>query len=408
MHEDQSSEWETSLGLKLSDEDEQLLQPIHVNTITVCNLQDFNDKRLTESAAFKSVISSPDLQDLKLFIAQEDEEASPENNIYFPERYDIDCLPRTIIGAGALGLDLRAVNPGSGPDSGFPALRVLALGNYVLSHEWQIDWIASLGRQNDSGGLEELYLDDCIILFQADIAAPLETGTTVIGTDSDGNSMEISNDNYPSKQWLVNKGAGDWNDITVQFDIRWHAVFSRWKDTMQGLKILKVGSGSWNGEHNDAIYNAEFWHQNTNNNADEVDTALPKYRMERSKFRQELQDQVFLNFASPGPHQKVVGTRESQVRYQNGVGLDQVGQKFLRYYKYDMGMGPTQWSEEDEEGEQQEDGGLWDMGTTEQDCNALLELLNTVEARRLGLPLQELHGRDLQSALRENKRLLVL
>ncbi|KAF0318183.1 F-box domain protein [Colletotrichum asianum] len=426
MHEDQSSEWETSLGLKLSDEDEQLLQPIHVNTITVSNLQDFNDKRLTESAAFKSVISSPDLRDLKLFIAHEDEEASPENNIYFPERYDIDCLPRTWLSpelskhlktlslyckdywGWCPRLDLRAVSPGSEPDSGLPALRVLALGNYVLSHEWQIDWIASLGRQNNSGGLEELYLDDCIILFQADIAAPLETGTTVIGTDSDGNSMEIPNDNYPNKEWFVNNGAGDWNDITVQFDVRWHAVFSRWKDTMQGLKILKVGSGSWNGEHNDAIYNAESWHQNTNNNANEVDVALPRYRRERSKFRQELQDQVFLNFASPGPQQKVVGTREPQVRYKNGVGLDQVGQKFLRYYKYDMGMGPTQWSEEDEEGEQQEDGGLWDMGTTEQDWNALLELLNTVEARRLGLPLQELHGRDLQSALRENERLLVL
>lgn len=149
MYEDQSSEWETSLGLKLSDEDEQLLQPIHVNTITVSNLQDFNDKRLTESAAFKSVISSPDLRDLKLFIAHEDEEASPENNIYFPERYDIDCLPRTWL-SPALSkhlrtlslyckdywgwcprLDLRAVNLGSGPDSGFPALRVLALGNYV-------------------------------------------------------------------------------------------------------------------------------------------------------------------------------------------------------------------------------------------------------------------------------------
>ncbi|KAF3811852.1 hypothetical protein GCG54_00014608 [Colletotrichum gloeosporioides] len=427
MYKGQSSNWEESKGLKLTDQDVQLLQPVHVDTITVSNLQDFKDKRLTESAAFKSVISSPNLRDLKLFITTESDEAAPERNIFFPERYDIDCLPHTWLSPSLAKnlrtlslycddywgwcprLDLRTVNPGSGPDSGLPVLKVLALGNYVFSHEWQIDWIASLGRKNDSGGLEELYLDDCIILFRAEMQGHLDTGTTIIGTDSGGSSMEISNDRYPSKkQFTTNdEEEAEWDDVTVEFDIRWHAVFSHWKNTMRGLKILKVGSGSWGEEHVDAIIDAEFWHQNANKDAKELDIAMSTYRRKRDKFRTELAAQVFLNFAAPGPNHKVAGTHEPQVRYKDGVGLDQVSQKFLRYYKYDMGMCP-QWLEEDEEGEEQEDGGLWDVGTTEEDWNALLELLDTVEARRLGLPLQGLQGRDLQSALRENERLLVL
>ncbi|KAK2767230.1 F-box domain protein [Colletotrichum kahawae] len=421
------SEWEKSKGLKLTDDDVQLLQPVRVNTITVSNLQDFNDKRLTDSAAFKSIISSSNLRDLKLFITTERDEAAPDRNHFFPEQYDIDCLPHTWLSPSLAKnlrtlslycddywgwcprLDLRTVNPGSGPDSGLPVLKVLALGNYVFSHEWQIDWIASLGRQNDSGGLEELYLDDCIIVFRAVMQGHLDTGATIIGTDSDGNSMEISNDKYPRKEQFITNGAekDEWDDVTVEFDIRWHAIFSHWKNTMRGLNILKVGSGSWNGEHTDAIIDAEFWHQNANKDAEQLDIALSKYRRNRDKFLPELAAQVFLNFAAPGPNQKVIGAHEPQVRYKDGIGLDQVGQKFLRYYKYDMGMGPP-WLEEDEEGEQQEDGGLWDMGTTEEDWNALLELLNTVEARRLELPLQGLRGRDLQSALRQNERLLVL
>lgn len=42
-------------------------------------------------------------------------------------------------------MDLRAVNPGSGRTSGgLLHLRVLALGHYVFSHEWQVDWIAPM------------------------------------------------------------------------------------------------------------------------------------------------------------------------------------------------------------------------------------------------------------------------
>lgn len=42
-------------------------------------------------------------------------------------------------------MDLQAVNPGNRRTSGvLPHLRVLALGHYVFSHEWQVNWIASI------------------------------------------------------------------------------------------------------------------------------------------------------------------------------------------------------------------------------------------------------------------------
>ncbi|KAJ0150646.1 Uncharacterized protein HZ326_6813 [Fusarium oxysporum f. sp. albedinis] len=48
-----------------------------------------------------------------------------------------------------------------------PYLKVLALGSYIFTNERETDWIASLKTSNRSGGLEELYLEDCPILHRA-------------------------------------------------------------------------------------------------------------------------------------------------------------------------------------------------------------------------------------------------
>lgn len=44
----------------------------------------------------------------------------------------------------------------------FPRLKTLALGNYTFTHDWQLDWLAT-----HSATLEELYLDDCIVVYYA-------------------------------------------------------------------------------------------------------------------------------------------------------------------------------------------------------------------------------------------------
>jgi len=50
-------------------------------------------------------------------------------------------------------LDLRTIH--------FPQLRTLALGNYTFTHDWQLEWITSHALT-----LQNLYLDDCPILYQ--------------------------------------------------------------------------------------------------------------------------------------------------------------------------------------------------------------------------------------------------
>lgn len=54
-----------------------------------------------------------------------------------------------------------------------PQLKVLTLGQYVFTDERKTDWIAIIGESNASGGLEELYMDDCPILFKAHQHSPL-------------------------------------------------------------------------------------------------------------------------------------------------------------------------------------------------------------------------------------------
>ena len=53
-----------------------------------------------------------------------------------------------------------------GEDSPIPQLEALAFGNYVFSHEWQIEWFTKIGKENGNGGLEELYLDDFPIFLR--------------------------------------------------------------------------------------------------------------------------------------------------------------------------------------------------------------------------------------------------
>lgn len=55
----------------------------------------------------------------------------------------------------------RLVSPGV--PVAFPKLCVLALGNFVFSQPWQVNWITNLIE----AGLEELYPDDCPVLWHA-------------------------------------------------------------------------------------------------------------------------------------------------------------------------------------------------------------------------------------------------
>ncbi|KAK7937767.1 uncharacterized protein PG986_014635 [Apiospora aurea] len=138
-------------------------------------------------------------------------------------------------------MDFRTVNPGVG----FPNLKVLSLGCYVFSYKWQVDWIASLGRQNGRGGLEELYLKDCPIMWEARVHSALDDSITELQTSS-GEVVQISNEGYPTNQSL--QLPDDLSGlIEVSFPLRWSSVLDHWANSTLSstLKTFVMGSEPW-------------------------------------------------------------------------------------------------------------------------------------------------------------------
>ncbi|KAK8091727.1 hypothetical protein PG997_002088 [Apiospora hydei] len=138
-------------------------------------------------------------------------------------------------------MDFRTVNPGVG----FPNLRVLSLGCYVFSYKWQVDWIESLGHQNGRGGLEELYLKDCPIMWEARVHSALDDSITELQT-ANGEVIQISNEGYPTNQSL--QLPDDLSGlIEVSFPLRWSGVLDHWANSTLSstLKTFVMGSEPW-------------------------------------------------------------------------------------------------------------------------------------------------------------------
>ena len=122
----------------------------------------------------------------------------------------------------------------------FPHLESLALGQFMFSHDWQFNWILS-----HSGTLKHLYLDRCSILYQIGHA----------------NSRWLDPEGYP----VVGRGYPRWGhsrlmdetgfDETLKFinyETRWHDVFTRFSASLTHITMFRFGSSSgWNFEtHN--------------------------------------------------------------------------------------------------------------------------------------------------------------
>lgn len=222
-------------------------------------------------------------------------------------------------------MDFRAVNPGRGPSSGFPQLKVLALGNFTFSHEWQIGWIASLGQNNGSGGLEELYLDDCPILYKAHQLSPMDESETMLGHDEDGNMISVSNHGYPIKEVVAHRAAGGPSNLrlrglptqTQEHAIRWFHVFRQWQERMKGLRVFRMGHGVWHTTPADTF------------NACRSDESFA--HVNSRILARRVQDNGFRSFDCPAPmtpqpefddwlwNERLVDS--SNPKYLNGTGL---------------------------------------------------------------------------------------
>jgi hypothetical protein len=136
-------------------------------------------------------------------------------------------------------LDLRGVH--------FPSLQSLALGQYIISHDWQVDWFVSHGAT-----LRELYLDHCSILYQIGHSDPH-------WLDEEG--LPKHNDNR-STAWFDQR-EGSYDSIAfISFHTRWHDIFHRFAHSLPHLRTFRFGS-------------SEQWNFDTENRFDDAGPGLP-------------------------------------------------------------------------------------------------------------------------------------
>ncbi|CAI6088328.1 unnamed protein product [Clonostachys chloroleuca] len=315
---------------------DEITSRLPLKTLTISNLGDYNDERLTKSDAFKAVLESKELVDLKLQITTQADDAAPENELYLCDKYDLfAALPSTWLSPAVAGnlttmslycreywgwnpkMDFRAVRPGMGVDSGFPSLRVLAMGKYVFSHEWQVDWIASLGRQNGRGGLEKLYLDNCPIMYYAYHLKPLDESTMVVGKDKNGDDIVVSNEGYHRRDLLARRPATQRGGGTThgkrEFPLRWHTVLTQWNESMTVLRVFKMGCGALTSP---SVNTGHFL-------LNHGDMGRGQCTIHRQAFR-------YFDCLSPPPDDTPYEDIDDD-KYASGVGLSQDRNRILQY-----------------------------------------------------------------------------
>lgn len=332
-------------------------QVIHLKELTIANLADYHDTDLAASVAWRKVISLPSLTDLKLFIATENED-SDNSTAYYEEKYEFfetwlcPCISDNL---RVLSLYYRDYW-GWFPKMDFrgielPQLRVLALGHYVFSHYWQINWFASIG-QNGSGGLEELYLDDCPILFKARQASPLDS----------------SDLGYPVVRTVMDEGSTK----TYEYPMRWHAVLSQWAMSMKALRVFRMGHGEWDEAPQDTLESFR-----RDQLYEDVDDEVMSYRVSHNTHR---------SFACPEPVDQFYGVEDPEKawasgKYLQGTGINGFGGCRMQYIEYDINVHPSPWQETFRSYMLEDDGYEPEVGTCARDNAAFEELTLAIKAQ---------------------------
>ncbi|TVY84612.1 hypothetical protein LSUE1_G002214, partial [Lachnellula suecica] len=192
-------------------------------------IQNLNDKTLTTSPDFLHTLGR--ISELKMDIATEDIEASPEADLgiielhdFFDELADVWLKPAcNNLTSLALHCDKYwgYVPKADFRDLHFPKLKKLDLDNYTFSHEWQLGWLLSHG-----GTLEELVLEDASIVSHIYGSGPKdEEGYPVIPSSAD---FEESHSGHYSGKW--------------------HDFFSQFEEQMPKLGMFEFASENWRGD----------------------------------------------------------------------------------------------------------------------------------------------------------------
>ncbi|KAF4964448.1 hypothetical protein FSARC_7634 [Fusarium sarcochroum] len=301
-------------------------QIIKLKELTIANLADYNDTDLANPEAFKKVMSLPSLTNLKMFVATEIDEDSDDIIVYYEEKYEFfQHLPETWL-APSISDNLKVLSLycqdywGWFPKMDFrnvefPQLKVLAFGHYVFSHGWQVDWIFSIGQNNGSGGLRELYLDGCPILFQVYQTSLLD------GTDP----------GYPLVSTVLDQRSGKLH----KYSMRWSDVLSKWAISMKELRVFRMGHGQWGGAPQDTLESVR------KDTMDEIDEDVLSFRLSNNTHR---------NFDCPEPLDRDYGDEGPEKawasgKYLHGTGINERGGCKLQYIEYDISVIPSPWGE---------------------------------------------------------------
>lgn len=103
-------------------------------------------------------------------------------------------------------------------DIHFPSLKTLALGNHTFIHDSQLEWILSHGST-----LTELYLDDCVIVWEAGIYYERDCGPTLL----------------PREDFRTHPDLPD--QLYTTYDKRWVDYFRAFENGLPNLRYFRFG-----------------------------------------------------------------------------------------------------------------------------------------------------------------------
>ncbi|KAF7555831.1 hypothetical protein G7Z17_g1918 [Cylindrodendrum hubeiense] len=210
------------------------------------SIWDFNTRlhpRVAKSKAYEAVVGSGNIVDFSLINTTTTTRNIRAGPFYFKKELEFfEQMPRVWFIA-PMAENLQTLQLDFPDDWGWhpkvnletitpalPSLRELTLSSFVFSHERQAQWIASLGKQNVSGGLEVLMLFGCKILYRAQYLGQLDYRESGAG--------------YPTLEnmsRLIDEGE---TDFGLFFHLRWYAVLDRLRESMPALTSFQLNDFS--------------------------------------------------------------------------------------------------------------------------------------------------------------------
>lgn len=318
---------------------------ISVTTLTISNLPEKDSEYLMSTSAMARFLETESLSKLKLLTTPEEHTIASLSPFTIDDRYKFfDNLPATWLSPSIADrlrtlslfsheywgwspkMDFRALSRGPNGTGGLSNLRTLALGRFVFSHQWQVDWITQLGSDNGRGGLEELYLDDCPIMWRARYFGAV---------DSEGfphRETIAAADAPPAAAHPPAAQPNSWDPVHVDVDLRWSAVLRQWREKMSSLKAFRMGYGDWYGKYSPDVAMAQT--------ACRTRVSDDAYMLAKSR----NEDTVHLNYDKyfmDDCH------KHGQDIIRDGVGLSQRRECVLGYVHYQGALGSAPWVERD-------------------------------------------------------------